>query len=97
MNFQIKLYLLYYILGIGDILILEGDKNKISLITENNTIVSCLFFENYLESDIKNKFIFEKGQDKIISYVINLLENYPNDVRDYISHNMFNETSNNEK
>lgn len=80
-----------------NILILDGDKNKISESTESNTIVSCLFSESYLESDIKKKIIFEKEQDKIISYVINLLENCPNDVRDYISHNMFNETINNEK
>jgi hypothetical protein len=73
-----------------NIIILEGDKNKISESTESNTILSCLFSEEYLESENKKKYNIEKEADKIINYVINLLENCPNDVRDYISHNPIN-------
>ena len=73
-----------------NIIILEGDKNKISEGTESNTIVSCLFTEDNLECDAKNKYSMEKEADKIINYVYDLLENCPNDVRDYISHNPIN-------
>ena len=73
-----------------NIIILEGDKNKISEGTESNTIVSCLFTEDNLECDAKKKYSMEKEADKIINYVYDLLENCPNDVRDYISHNPIN-------
>ena len=71
-----------------NIVILEGDKNKIGESTESNTIVSSYFNENYLESDNKKKYDIEKSHDEIINYVYDLLENCPNDVRDYISHNL---------
>ena len=71
-----------------NIVILEGDKNKIGESTESNTIVSSYFNENYLESDNKKKYDIEKRHDEIINYVYDLLENCPNDVRDYISHNL---------
>ena len=74
-----------------NILILEGDKNKISESTENNTIVSNLFSEDFLEFDLKKKYIVEKEGEKLISYVVNLLENCPNDVRDFIAHNSIND------
>ena len=77
-----------------NIVILEGDKNKMSESTENNTIVSCLFTEDYLESDNKSRYSIEQEGDKIINYIISLLENCPNDVRDYLSHNLFNQTKN---
>ena len=73
-----------------NIVILEGDKNKIGESTESNTIISSLFNENYLESDNKMKYEIEKQADEIINYVFDLLENCPNDVRDYISHNLPN-------
>ncbi len=78
-----------------NIIILEGDKNKISESTESNTIVSCLFSEEYLECDYKRKHHLDQEADKMINYVINLLENCPNDVRDYISHNPINNDENN--
>ena len=74
-----------------NIIILEGDENKMSESTENNSIISCLFTENYLESDIKKRYSIEQEGDKIINYIINLLENCPNDIRDYLSHNLFNQ------
>ena len=77
-----------------NIVILEGDKNKMSESTENNTIVSCLFTEDYLESDFKRKYSIEQEGDKLINYIINLLENCPNDVRDYLSHNLYGQTEN---
>ena len=81
-----------------NIVILEGDKNKMSDSTENNSIISCLFSEEYLESDLKKKYLIEKEEDRIINYVINLLENCPNDVRDYISHNLvYDNYTDNEK
>ena len=76
-----------------NIVILEGDKNKIGESTESNTIISSLFSEEYLESDIKKKYAIEQEGEKIINYVINLLENCPNDVRDYLSHNFINENN----
>lgn len=77
-----------------NILILEGDKNKMSDSTENNTIISCLFSEEFLESDAKRRYILEQEEDRIINYVVNLLENCPNDVRDYLSHNNLYENGN---
>ena len=77
-----------------NILILEGDKNKIGESTESNTILTGMFDEKYLESDNKTKYEIEKEGDKIIDYVFNLLENCPNDVRDYIAHNPFNPNEN---
>ena len=76
-----------------NIVILEGDKNKISESTESNTIISSLFSEEYLECDVKRKNAIEQEGDKIINYVVNLLENCPNDVRDYLSHNSINDNN----
>ena len=70
-----------------NIVILEGDKNKISESTESNTICSYLFSEEFLSYDLKRKYEVEKEGNRLINYVVDLLENCPNDVRDYISHN----------
>jgi len=70
-----------------NIIILEGDKNKISESTESNTICSYLFSEEFLSYDLKRKYEVEKEGDRLINYVVDLLENCPNDVRDYIAHN----------
>ena len=70
-----------------NIIILEGDKNKISESTESNTICSYLFSEEFLSYDLKRKYEVEKEGNRLINYVVDLLENCPNDVRDYIAHN----------
>ena len=81
-----------------NIIILEGDKNKISESTESNTICSYLFSEEFLSYDLKRKYEVEKEGNRLINYVVDLLENCPNDVRDYIAHNSivnyFNEDKN---
>ena len=69
-----------------NILILDSKDYKISESTKNNTINVSVFNEELLRTPQKekNKILNEKG-DKLINYVYELLENCPNDVRDYIS------------
>ena len=74
-----------------NILILEGDKNKITEGTMGNTLISDLFSEEYLLYDKEKKIKAEQEGDKIISYVVNLLENCSTDIRDYLSQNPINE------
>ena len=74
-----------------NILILEGDKNKITEGTMANTLVSDLFSEEYLLSDKEKKIKIEQEGDKLIRYVINLLENCSTDIREYLSQNPINE------
>ena len=74
-----------------NILILEGDKNKITEGTMGNTLISDLFSEEYLLYDKEKKIKAEQEGDKIIRYVVNLLENCSTDIRDYLSQNPINE------
>lgn len=77
-----------------NILILEGDKNKITEGTMGNTLVSNLFSEEYLLFDKQKKNKIEQDGDKLIKYVINLLENCSIDIRDYLAQNPFNVNGN---
>ena len=72
-----------------NIIILEGDKNKITEGTMGNSILSNLFSEEYLMCDKNKKLEVEKEGDKMIKYVINLLENCSVDIREYLSQNSF--------
>ena len=73
-----------------NIIILEGDKNKITEGTTGNSILSNLFSEEYLMCDKNKKVEVEKEGDKMIKYVVNLLENCSVDIREYLSQNSFN-------
>ena len=69
-----------------NILIIDSKDYKISDTTRNNTINVSVFNEELLRTPQKDKktLLNEKG-DQLINYVYELLENCPNDVRDYIS------------
>ena len=53
-----------------NILILEGDKNKITEGTMGNSLVSNLFSEEYLLLDKEKKNEVEKEGDRLIRYVV---------------------------
>ena len=76
-----------------NILIIDSKDYKISETTRANTINVSVFNENLLKEPQpqaeKKKLLNEKG-DKLIDYIYQLLENCPNDVRDYISLHPFN-------
>ena len=76
-----------------NILIIDSKDYKISETTRANTINVSVFNENLLKETQpqaeKKKILNEKG-DKLIDYIYELLENCPNDVRDYISLHPFN-------
>ena len=74
-----------------NILILEGDKNKITEGTMGNSLISNLFSEEYLLLDKEKKNEVEKEGDRLIKYVVNLLENCSTDIRDYLSQNPIND------
>ena len=69
-----------------NILIIDSKDYKISDTTRSNTVNVSVFNEELLRTPQKDKknILNEKG-DKLINYVYELLENCPNDVRDYIS------------
>ena len=69
-----------------NVLIIESKDFKISESTKENTINVSVFNEELMRkpNEERKKILLEKG-DKLINYVYELLENCPNDVRDYIS------------
>ena len=75
-----------------NIVILEGDKNKMSDNTQSNTIISDFLNEEYFEANYKLRNELDKKADDLINYIFDLLENCPNDVRDYMSRNPFYST-----
>lgn len=68
-----------------NILIIDSKDFKISETTKSNTINFSVFNEDLLRKpkEEKKKLLNEKA-DKLIDYVYTLLENCPNDVRDYL-------------
>ena len=74
-----------------NIIIIEGDKNKITEGTKGNTLVSNYFSEEYLMCDKQKKEEIEKEGDRLMKYLLNVLENCAVDVRDYLSQNPFDE------
>ena len=77
-----------------NILILEGDQNKITEGTKGNSLISNLFSEEYLMLSKEKKKEVEKEGDKLIRYVMNLLENCVTDIRDYLFQNPVNDFEN---
>ena len=69
-----------------NILIIDSKDYKISDTTRSNTVNVSVFNEELLRipSAEKNRVLNEKGE-KLVNYLYDLLENCPNDVRDYIS------------
>lgn len=69
-----------------NILILDSKDYKISETTKPNTINVSVFNEELLRTPFfeKKRLLNDKGV-KLINYVYELLENCPNDIRDYIS------------
>ncbi len=69
-----------------NVLIIESKDFKISESTKKNTNNVSVFNEELIRkpNEERKKILLEKG-DKLINYVYELLENCPNDVRDYIS------------
>ena len=73
-----------------NVLIIESKDFKISESTKENTINVSVFNEELIRkpNEERKKILLEKG-DKLINYVYELLENCPNDVRDYLSFHPF--------
>ena len=68
-----------------NVLIIESKDYKISESTKENTINVSVFNEELLrtQNSERKKVLLEKGE-RLINYVYELLENCPNDVRDYL-------------
>ena len=73
-----------------NVLIIESKDYKISDSTKENTINVSVFNEELLrtQNSERKKVLLEKGE-RLINYVYELLENCPNDVRDYLSFHPF--------
>ena len=69
-----------------NVLIIESKDYKISESTKQNSINVSVFNEELMRKpNNERKEILMKKGDKLINYVYDLLENCPNDVRDYIT------------
>lgn len=69
------------------IIILESEKDKVCDSTKGNTIFLSVFSEQYLEFSANKKAEIDLKGDKIIEYLVNLLDNCSIDVREYIAKN----------
>ena len=69
-----------------NVLIIESKEYKISESTKQNSINVSVFNEELMRkpNNERKEILLKKG-DKLINYVYDLLENCPNDVRDYIT------------
>ena len=72
-----------------NIIILESEEEKMGDI-KNNAIYVQLFSEQYLEFDTQQKTDIDIKGDKVIDYLIKLLETCSDDIRDYINRNKLN-------
>ena len=78
----------YDYFNITNIIILESEKNKAGYNTKSNSIFVNLFNEEIIESsEMKEKIKIK--EDKVIKYIIDLLENCSDDIRDYINKNIY--------
>lgn len=68
----------------NNILILESEPDKIND-TKDNSVKMNLFSEQYLSYSKAEKERIEQSQDEIIEYVLKLLEECTDDIRDYLS------------
>lgn len=79
----------------SNIVIIESKDYKISETTKDNSVLVSVFNEKLIEgNENERKKLLEKKADLIIDYIIELLENCPNDVRDYLTKNPFNKDTN---
>jgi hypothetical protein len=69
-----------------NILILEDKKHKIRD-TKNNSINVNVFNEDYIREEDDKKIINENEGNKVIKYIVDLLENCDDDIRQYIKDN----------
>lgn len=74
----------------NNIIILESDEDKMSETTKPNSFIMNVFNEKYLEYNEQNKIAIDLEADKAINYIVNLLENCTDDVRDYLGRNKIN-------
>ena len=70
-----------------NILILESEEDKMVEETKSNSVYMNLFNEDYLAKNEQEKEAIDLEGDKIINYVIKLLENCTDDIRDYLNLN----------
>ena len=70
-----------------NIIILESEEDKIGQDTKCNSYMMNVFDERYLESNEKQRDAIDLEGDKGINFIINLLENCTDDIRDYINRN----------
>lgn len=74
-----------------NVLIIDSKDFKISENTEPNTINVSVFSEEILKAPAnERKKLMNEKMEKLINYVYELLENCPNDVRDYLILHPFN-------
>ena len=71
----------------SNILILESEDEKMTDDTRHNSIYVNLFNEDFLGKNEKEKSSIELEGDKVINYVVKLLDNCTDDIREYINHN----------
>ena len=70
-----------------NILILESEEDKMTDETKHNSIYVNIFNEDYLGKSEKEKSSIDLDGDKVINYVVKLLENCNVDIREYINKN----------
>ena len=68
----------------NNILILESEPDKIND-TKDNSVSMNLFSEQYLSYSQAEKEKIEQSQDEIIEYILKLLEECTDDIRDYLN------------
>lgn len=68
----------------NNILILESEPEKIND-TKDNSVSMNLFSEQYLKYSQAEKEKIEQSQDEIIEYILKLLEECTDDIRDYLN------------
>lgn len=72
------------------IIILESEDDKITEDTRFNTVRMNFFSEQYLTYTAEEKEKVDIGEDKLIEYIITLLDNCVDDVRAYLKDNPLN-------
>ena len=74
----------------NNIIILESEGDKESENTKCNSIFMNIFDEHYLKCNNKERMAVDIEADKVINYVLYVLENCTDDVRDFLSKNKIN-------
>ena len=80
---SIKTFLKLDYFNESNILIFESEKDKMTD-TKDNSILINIFSERYFFFSKEEKEQFEKTQNKIIDYIVNLLDECKEDIREYI-------------